>query len=322
MGRYVVLLAMCVAAFGAEPAEYELSGRIVPAMSARVSLFGTSAPFSSTTLSDFTGHFRFKKLRPGLYTVAIFSKRRGEARRTVEIGPALADAKGRISLSLELKDADFVFASTLKRHLVSAQQLSVPGAAVRDYDEAQKDLGRNDSDAAVKRLEHAVDLAPQFSAAWNSLGVIAYQTRKFDRAEECFRKAVQADPALYEALVNLGGVTLTLHKFDEAMNYNLRAVLERPNDGLANAQLGLTYYALGQLDLAVKYLERARQIDPASFTLPQLSLFEIHYRRGERSAAAGDLEDFLQHHPDWAQAAKMRETIASLRAAPGGGNGP
>jgi tetratricopeptide (TPR) repeat protein len=315
MRRYLAFLAIASSAFGAEVAGiYELSGQVVPTMGARISLFGTSTPFSAETIADLTGHFRFKKLRAGLYTLAIFNRRRGEARRTVEIGPALADSKGRISLKLELKDADFVFASTLKRHLVSTRQLAIPAAATRDYQEAQKELGRSNSEAAVRRLEHAVELAPQFSAAWNSLGVIAYQTRKYDRAEECFRKAVEADPALYEPLVNLGGVTLTLHKFDDAMNYNLRAVFERPNDALANSQLGLTYYSLGQLDLAVKYLERARQLDPASFTYPQMVLFQIHSRRGERSAAAADLEDFLTHHPDWAQAAKMRETIANLRA--------
>jgi Tfp pilus assembly protein PilF len=185
---------------------------------------------------------------------------------------------------------------------------------MREYVEAQKDLGRSDSDAAAKRLEHAVDLAPQFSAAWNSLGVIAYQTQKYDRAEECFRKAVETDTRSFEALVNLGGVTLTLHKFDEAMNYNLKAVLQRPNDALANAQLGMTYYSLSNLDLALKYLERTRQIDPANVTFPQLLLFQIHFRRGERGAAAAALEDFLQYHPDWAQAAKMRDTIADLRA--------
>jgi tetratricopeptide (TPR) repeat protein len=314
MLRYLALLAAASAPFAAEQQVYELSGRLVPPMVGRISLFGATTPYSTTTLMDVSGRFHFKKLRPGLYTIAIFNRRRGEARRTVEIGPALADAKGRITIKLELKDADFVFASTLNRHLVSAKQLAVPGAALRDYQQAQKDLGRHDSDTATKRLEHAVELAPQFSEAWNSLGVISYQTRKYDRAEECFRKAVDADPAMFEAIVNLGGVALTLHQFNEAADYNLKAVLQRPNDALANAQLGMTYLAVSQLDLALKYLEQARRLDPTNMTYPQLSLFEIHLRRGERIAAAADLEDFLLHHPDAAEAGKMRQTIANLRA--------
>ena len=317
--RVVALSAAVVCgwgAFAAEPAVYELSGQTAPPFRARVMLYGSATPFSATVFADVTGRFHFKKLRPGLYTLAFFSRRRGEARRTVEIGPAVADEKGRVRLRLELRDSDFVFAATANRQMVSARQLAIPGAAQRDYEEAQRDLGRRNPDAAVKRLERAVERAPQFSAAWNSLGVIAYQTQKYDRAEECFRKAVDADPRAYEPLVNLGGVMVSLHKLDEAMDYNLKAVLQRPNDALANAQLGMTYFMLGRYDLASKYLERTREIDPANMTYPQLLLFQIHFRRGDRGAAASDLEDFLVRHPDWPQAVKMRETIAGLRAAP------
>ena len=110
-----------------------------------------------------------------------------------------------MQLTLHLKEADFVAADDLRRRTVPARQLSVPEKAVRDYDDAQKALGRRDVATAVKRLEHAVALAPQFSAAWNNLGTIAYQNRKFDRAAECFRAALEADPSACEPLVNLGG---------------------------------------------------------------------------------------------------------------------
>jgi Tfp pilus assembly protein PilF len=314
--RFVALWVLCGGcAFAVQPAAFELSGQMVPAFGGRVSLFGTASPFSATAFIDVTGRFHFKKLRPGLYNLSIFSRRRGEVRRTVEIGPAAADAKGRVALRLELKDSDFVFAATANRQLISARQLAIPGAAQRDYAEAQRELQRHNTEAAVKRLERAVARAPQFSPAWNSLGVIAYQTRQYARAEECFRNAMQSDPRAFEPLVNLGGVLVSLHELDEAMDYNLKAVLQRPNDALANAQLGMTYFMLGRYDLASKYLERTRDIDPANMTYPQLMLFQIHVRRGERGAAASDLEDFLTRHPDWPQAVKVRETITGLRGA-------
>ena len=316
--RLMALSVFCGSfAFAVEPAVFELSGQTAPPFGARVTLFGTATPFSATALMDVTGRFHFKKLRPGLYTLSIFSRRRGEARLTVEIGPASANAKGRVSVRLELQDSDFVFAATANRALVPARQLAIPGAAQRDYEDAQKDLHRHDQEAAVKRLERAVERAPQFSAAWNSLGVIAYQTRQYARAEQCFRNAMDADPRAFEPLVNLGGVMVSLHKLDEAMEYNLKAVLQRPNDALANAQLGMTYFMLARYDLASQYLERTREIDPANMTYPQLMLFQIHIRRGERGAAALDLEDFLARHPDWPQAGKVRETIEGLRAAVG-----
>jgi tetratricopeptide (TPR) repeat protein len=156
-------------------------------------------------------------------------------------------------------------------------------------------------------------LAPQFADAWNELGTIAYQTQKYARAEECFREALKQDAEAFEPLVNLGGVLVTVHRADEAWQYNARAVALRPNDALAHSQLGMNYYQLGDLGLSVKHLEQARAIDPAHFSHPQLLLAEIHLRRGEKSAAADSLEEFLRYHPDWPQAARIREKIVELR---------
>ena len=75
----------------------------------------------------------------------------------------------------------------------------------------------------------------------------------------------------------------------------------------------MTYFELGQFDSAVKYLEQARQLDPAHFSHPQLFLAEIHLRRGQKREAALVLEDFLQHHPDYPQAETMRRSIVELR---------
>jgi tetratricopeptide (TPR) repeat protein len=298
----------------ATPETYELNARISPAAVASVSIYRVASPFTSSTLTDDEGRFSFRKLEPGAYTVAVFEPARGDARQTIEIGPSLADDRGRVALTIQLKESDFVFADAMRRHhSVDTKQLAVPDKAMREYQEAQKDLAHHDAAAATRRLEHAVEMAPQFSVAWNNLGTIAYQTRKFLRAEECFREALAQDPQAYEPLVNLGGVLVNLHKLEEAWDYNVHAVLVRPNDALANAQLGMTYFELANLDLAEKYLERAREIDPAHFSHPQMLLAEIHLRRGDTRAAAADLEDFLKYHPDWPKAEEMRAKIREWR---------
>ncbi len=196
---------------------------------------------------------------------------------------------------------------------MSVKQLSIPSAAWRDFRDAQKDLNKHDVEAAEKRLHDAVDRAPQFAPAWNNLGTIAFQQHDYPRAEEYFREALEQDPQSYEALVNLGGVLVMLQKMDEALTRNSLAVAARPNDALAQSQLGMTYFLLGQFDLAKKHLEAARGIDPSHFSYPQLVLAEIHLRQGDHGAAADVLDDFLRHHPDWPQAAAMRQRIGELR---------
>jgi tetratricopeptide (TPR) repeat protein len=296
----------------AQPA-YELRGTTTPSVTGTVSVYAVASPYRSSKLID-GGRFHFSGLEAGAYTVALFVPGRGEARRTIEIGPGAASPAGRVDLTIDLSDLEFIEGDVVRRqHSISAKQLSVPEKARREYAGAQNDLARRDIESAIKRLERAVELAPQFSAAWNNLGTIAYLTRQYPHAEECFRKAIEADPDAFEPLVNLGGVLLTLHKIDEAWNYNLFAVLQRPNDALANAQMGMTYFEMGDSRLAEKYLRAAQRADPAHFSHPQLFLAEIHLRNGDRAAAANDMEDFLKHHPDWPQAAKMREKIVELR---------
>jgi tetratricopeptide (TPR) repeat protein len=312
MFRLSCCAVLAVAAFAAD-SRFDVHGRISVEQPAAVSLYGTRSPFTASTMAS-GGRFSFKKIAAGAYTLAVFVPGRGEARQTIEVGPSTADARGRVQLDLNLKDSDFEAGDSLRRqHTVSTRQLAVPEKATREYQEAQRDLARPDIDAAIKHLEAAVAAAPQFSAAWNNLGTIAYQTRRFPEAEQYFRQALAADPSAYEPLVNLGGVLIDLHKLDEAWQCNVFATLARPNDALAHSQLGLTYFGQGDMVLAEKHLAEARRLDPAHFSHPQLFLAEIHLRKGDRRAAADDLEDFLEQHPDWPQAARMRQAIGEFR---------
>jgi tetratricopeptide (TPR) repeat protein len=313
MGR-LLLVFLLLATGVAQEKTYELAGQIVPEVRASVTLFGATTPFSASTLADSRGRFQFRDLVPGPYTVAVFLPGRGEARQTIEVGPSLADSRGRVAVTLDLRDPKLVSDEALRRrNMVSARELAIPDRAQREYSDAQKKLSRRDVAGAIAHLEKAVELAPGFSAAWNNLGTIAYQSRDYARAEKYFRESLEQDPEAFEPLVNLGGALLSLQKLDEALKYNLYAVLSRPNDALANSQLGMNYFFLGDLDRGLKYLTAAKRLDPTHFSHPQLMLAEIHLRRNDPAAAAEELEDFLRRHPDWPAAGKIKEAIGRLR---------
>lgn len=311
MGRFLLVCTLAPLAMAGDPL-YELSGRIGPRAKASVSIYNTGTPYANVSVSDESGHFVFRKLQMGTYAVTVRISNFGEARRTVEIGPGTSDPQRRVAVNLALKVYDFS-PTGQRQHAISARELSIPERARREFREGQKELARHAVDSAVAQYERAVEIAPQFEAAWNNLGIIAYQTRKFDRAEQCFRQGLAADPDAYETLVNLGGVLATLGRPREARDYDLKAVSLRPNEALANSQLGQAYFALGEMDLGEKYLERAREIDPTHFSHPQLVLAEVHIRKKEPQRAAADLEDFLQHHPDWPEAKAVRQRIEKLR---------
>lgn len=294
----------------------DLQGKVIGAGSKRtlrVSLFGVETPYVESAEVHHGGEFRFRSLAPGNYTVAVVRAGLGEVRRTVVVSAAVADQSGVVHATIPYSSAEA--AANPSSGVVSVHQLSIPGSASAKYAGAQKRLAAHDPEGAVRILEEAVTLAPQFSLAWNALGVIAFQTGDDDRAEALFRKALAADPGAFEPLVNLGGVLLKKKAPSDALPFNQSAVRDRPEDALANAQLGMTYFELNQLDQAEQYLLAAKRLDPAHYTQPQVFLAEIYLRRGNRKAAIRELEDVLAVRPDGPLSGSIRHNLAQLSAA-------
>lgn len=292
---------------------FEIRGTLVPATQASVALHGSTTPFHASTLAGADGRFRFRNIQQGTYTLIIFVPGQGETRKTISVGPSTADRKGRIEIAVRLEESRM---TPDRSGVVSVRELAIPEKARNEYRNASRRLQSRDVAGAIAHLERAVEIAPQFAAAWNFLGTIAYQTQRYADAEKYFLRALEADSSAYEPVVNLGGVYVTIGRFDEAWKYNLNAVLRRPNDALAQSQMGMTYFGLGRYDLAEKYLLEAIRLDPAHFSHPQLTLAEIYVRRGQEARAADVLEDFLRHHPDNPARDSIRAVISKLRGSP------
>jgi tetratricopeptide (TPR) repeat protein len=113
--------------------------------------------------------------------------------------------------------------------------------------------------------------------------------------------------------VNLGGALLSLDRPREALAINQHAQNTRPDDPLANAQLGLSYMALGDYQRAIECLETTEKLDPAHFTYPQIPLAEIYIHLADRPSAQRQLEEFLKLHPDSPQSEKVRRALDRLQ---------
>lgn len=306
-------LVLIAAGSIAAETEYRLKGVLQPPAKAVVTLDGFTTTFSGSILVGLNGEFEFKGLRAGTYTLILGVPNRGEIRRTVEIGPGTADSKNCVPLALALDESLFSREPARRQATVPMRELAIPEKAKKAFEESQRQLARRNRKKAIESLRTAVRIAPNFSGAWNNLGTMYYKSAQYEKAEESFRAALAASPGSFEPLVNLGGVLLTLNRPSEAYTFNLYSVLERPEDARANSQMGMNYFALGRLDLARKYLDQARRIDPGHFSRPQLMLAEICLRRGDKRGAARELEEYLRYHPDVPNRARIEESIQKLK---------
>ncbi len=163
------------------------------------------------------------------------------------------------------------------------------------------------------RMFEAVELSPQFTAAWNQLGTIAYLSKEPKKAEEYFREALRQEADSYPPLVNLGGALLAQGRVEEAHVINLRAVEMRPDDALAHSQLGQSYFSLAKLDDARRHLKQAKALDPKHFSLPQVVLALIYELKSDSVALMWELEEFLKYHPDSKRVPEMAQWLERTR---------
>ncbi|OFW43159.1 MAG: hypothetical protein A3J28_07000 [Acidobacteria bacterium RIFCSPLOWO2_12_FULL_60_22] len=279
-----------------------------------LALVGVTTPFSGRTWADSSGRFRFRHLQPGSYSLSIYIPGTGEILQTVEITPSFADPKGRVEKKFVFDEQTLqAQVRAVHRGVISVRELATPAKARKEYRKAQARLRARDVEGAIEHLKRAVELAPQFIEALNNLGTIYFQRQEFSRAEGYFRKALEIEPEAFAPLVNLGGVLLAIGLAEEAFEINRKAQDARPQDALANAQLGLSYYLLGDYEEAASYLEQTKEIDPAHFTNPQISLARIYLRRAQEKEALRELEEFLEQHPDSPQAQDVKAMIEKLQ---------
>ncbi len=319
--RTVFILSLCLALLavhGLGEEQYELRGKVVQTngkrfkdMSPVVFLQGATEPFTTQTRADSRGKFSFKKLLPGLYTLIIAVPMWGDLQRTIEIGPSGSDSKGRIETTFRV-DRKY---SRPKLFEVSVKQLSVSRKARREYTKARERLEKRDPPGAIEHLKKAVELSPQFTAAWNQLGTVAFLSKEPRKAEEYFREALRQEADSYPPLVNLGGALLAQGKVEESHSMNLRAVEMRPDDALAHSQLGRSYFSLGELDSAQRHLKQAKALDPKHFSFPQLVLAEIYQRRNDSLSLMRELEEFLKYHPDSKRVPELTEWLERTRSS-------
>lgn len=274
-------------------------------VSAVVFLEGVNTPYSTKALAGPKGQFKFKNLDPGVYRLVIRVPRQGRMEQTVNIGPSFADRKGRIKATFDFLPQRRL-AST---RTVPLSQLSISKRARDALKKAEERLARQDPQGAVKYLRLALEESPEFAAAWNRLGTVAYSEKELVEAERYFRKALEFTPRAYEPTINLGGVLLSAGKLDQALEINTAALEIRPEDPLPYSRMGKTLFALGRLKEAEHYLKRAKLLDAGHYSYPGLYLAEICRRRKDRDAFVRELEEFLTLHPDVEFAEELRQRL-------------
>ncbi len=253
---------------------------------------------------------RLKNLKPGIYMLCIAGEKRREHCESLDLTPP----SGRRSFQF-VKDLTTPRAALnqVESFQIRAHSLSVPQQARDEMLRSETAEIRGDSVGALKHLERALSVFPDYPEALNNLGVRLHRKKDYKQAIRNLRRATELDPDLYPAWINLGGSLMANGEFPAALEAHEHAYKLRPDDPLANSQLALNYFYMHDYEEATKYFKQLRALDPQSATAPQLFLAHIALLQKNRSEAQEYIRDYLQQHPNSPQAAHLQRTLNNLR---------
>ncbi len=127
------------------------------------------------------------------------------------------------------------------------------------------------NDRAQQMFERAIELDPEFAAAYAFLGLLYWKDWKFqwdpspqalERAFELAQRAVTLDDSLPVAHRLLGDLYLLKKQHEQAIAEAERAIALDPNDASGYATLGFILNSMGKPEKAIELLEKAMRLHP------------------------------------------------------------
>ncbi len=118
---------------------------------------------------------------------------------------------------------------------------------------------------ALPYLQHAVELDPNFARAYASLGAAYINLNQASMAMDNFKKAYELRDRVSEhERLYIEGMyyTYATGDLDKAVQAFTQSVQAYPNDADAHANLGSTFYYLGQLEKSATECREAARLDP------------------------------------------------------------
>jgi tetratricopeptide (TPR) repeat protein len=261
----------------------------------------SSAPSSFTATTDDRGRYSMIGLKAGSWTVTASA-------------PGFAASAGTVpikTIGAPMPPVDFTLAAGAP----------APGGAMAGVNtkELQGELAKADAMVAAKDYAGAIGIyegmlakVPALTSLQLQIGGLYRQQKQYDQAIESYKKVPEGDTNSDKAKIEIGMTQLEKNDLAGA-EATLMSVAETTG---ANKEvfynLGEVKFAKGETDEAVKYYQRAVDIDP-NWGKP---LFKLGLAKLQKADTAGALElmtKIVQVDPNSAEATQAKALIEQLK---------
>jgi len=200
--------------------------------------------------------------------------------------------------------------------LVSMTALKAPEQAQKAYGKGVAAMTDQKWASAQKNFERAVEIYPEYAAAWSDLGEVLRAQANPEKAREAWERAIQVDPKYVKPYLQLTRLNLEEKRTEDAASVAERAMAMNPVefpglyffDAVAN-------YNLKRIAAAEKSVRRAIELDTnRQYPRTEVLLASVLAAEGDRHGALEHLRKYLEIAPKAPDAAEVNKSIEKLEA--------
>jgi tetratricopeptide (TPR) repeat protein len=158
-------------------------------------------------------------------------------------------------------------------------------------------ISKGDLEKALKDLEQAITLNPNYAEAYSNRGLIHFFRNDKTAATSDYEKSLALDPKSPATYINRGIIFYENGNLVRAIIDFNRAVELAPNTARAYVNLGVLHVLNGEIDLAIAHLKKAYSLDPSSFAETTSGIMSTPFKT---------LQGFIASHPTNARAYEAR----------------
>ncbi len=196
---------------------------------------------------------------------------------------------------------------------ISIKSLSAPEKATRRYQGASAELHRKTPSyaKALKHLQNAVGIYPQYAAAWHLIGRCYVALRKFANAREAYENAAAADPDYTLPYIGLAELGLQTGQFQQAVTWSSLALERDPGMTSASYLHAFASFSSGNIEAAETSIRKVEK-SPEARGYPGIHylLGAIRVAKGDVPAAVAEFRLFLELSPGYDGAERIKKQLA------------
>ncbi len=178
---------------------------------------------------------------------------------------------------------------------VDVRNLAVPPAALKEMKRAEREARKGAHARAVKHLNKALEIYPNFFEAYNNLSVLYLQLGKADEAVEALKQSILINPADATSRDNLAQMFLSQANYQGAVEQLDLALVIDPQKSKTLMLLGEAYLGLRECETALDYYLAAIELDPEDHSY--LGMGQCYLQLGRVEDALAEFRIFMEKNP-------------------------